>query len=211
LPIEQEAYNAILNDDVKFRAWIAEMYRQHPELFPAEMEHGFIFNGKRNHKKSNLIVRRIRFTGNLCYTIFPSFVIPYFMVLTKDVEHGLLLRKWNVPYEVLAIIFGHNAMFWYRLELSFWRYSIVGTTVKTAEIPVHLLADEHHEKLNGKKVYIATTVGEGCILGSELCESASGDDLQQGYGVFKDEALNVDANYPVELQVFFVNVCCFFA
>jgi hypothetical protein len=94
------------------------------------------------------------------------------MVLTKDVEHGLLLRKWNVPYEVLAIIFGHNPMFWFRLEMSFGHYSIVGTTVKTAKVPVHLLADEHNEKLNGKKVYIATTVGEGCILGRELCESA---------------------------------------
>ncbi|MDR1492217.1 MAG: hypothetical protein LBT05_05815 [Planctomycetaceae bacterium] len=75
----------------------------------------------------------------------------------------MLLRKWNVPYEVLAAIFGRNAMFWYRLERSFSRYSIVGTTVKTAQIPVNLLADEHHEKLVGKKVYIATTVGEGCL------------------------------------------------
>ncbi|MDR1493437.1 MAG: hypothetical protein LBT05_12045, partial [Planctomycetaceae bacterium] len=74
-----------------------------------------------------------------------SFVMPYSMALTEEVAFGLLLRKWNVPYEVIAAIFGRNAMFWYRLELSFSRYSIVGTTVKTAPVPVNLLADEHHE------------------------------------------------------------------
>jgi hypothetical protein len=175
-----------------------ENYRCHPELFPAEMEQGFTFHGKRNHQKRELVVRRIRFSRNLCYTILPSFVMPYSMALTEEVAFGLLLRQWNVPYEVLATIFGRNAMFWYRLELSFSRYSIVGTTVKTAPIPVNLLADEHHEKLVGQKVYIATTVGEGCLLGSELCESASGNDLQQGYEVFKNEALEVDAHYQPE-------------
>jgi hypothetical protein len=51
LPIEQEEYNAILDDNAKFRKWLADNHRQHPELFPAEMERGFIFNGKRSHKK----------------------------------------------------------------------------------------------------------------------------------------------------------------
>jgi hypothetical protein len=74
LPIEQEEYNA------KFRAWLGDNYRQHPELFPAEMERGFIFNGKRSHKKLELVVRRIRFSSKLCYTILPSFVMPYSMV-----------------------------------------------------------------------------------------------------------------------------------
>jgi hypothetical protein len=117
------------------------------------MEHGFTFNGKRNHPKRDLIIRRIRFSPNLCYTILPSFVMPYSMVLTKDVEHGFLLRQWNVSYEIIALIFGRDAMFWYRLELSFLRHSIVGTTVKTAPIPANLLAEEHHEKL-GKKKFI---------------------------------------------------------
>jgi hypothetical protein len=157
-----KGYNhMILDDKAKFREWLAENYRQHPELFPEEMEQGYRLNGKRTHQKLKLAVRRIRFSPNLCYTILPSFVMPYSMALTQEVEHGLWLRKWNVPYEVLADIFGHNAMFWYWLELSFRRYSIVGTTVKTTEIPVHLLADEHHKRLNGEKVYIATTVGEG--------------------------------------------------
>ncbi|MDR1141860.1 MAG: hypothetical protein LBL62_09225 [Planctomycetaceae bacterium] len=51
MPIEQEEYNAILDDNAKFRKWLADNHRQHPELFPAEMERGFIFNGKRSHKK----------------------------------------------------------------------------------------------------------------------------------------------------------------
>jgi hypothetical protein len=99
LPIEQEAYQMILNDAVKFRQWLMENYRCHPELFPTEMKHGFTFNGKRNHQKRELVVRRIRFSRDLCYTILPSFVMPYSMVLTEEVAFGLLLRQWNVPLE----------------------------------------------------------------------------------------------------------------
>jgi len=203
LPVGQEEYDIILHDPAKFRQWIGQNYEQHPELFSAEIKQGaqlksYILNGTRTDKKIGLVVRRIRFGKNVCYSIWPSFVMPYATALTKNVEHGLRLRKWNVPYEVLAEIFGHNAMFWYRLETSFGRYSIVGTTVKTAEIPTHLVADEHHEKLNGEKVYIATTVGAGCVLGAELSASASGEDLQKAYSVFKDEALAVDAEYAPE-------------
>jgi hypothetical protein len=68
-------------------------------------------------------------------------------------------------------------------------------TVKTVPIPINLLADEHHEKINGEKTYIATTVAEGCVLGAEVSPSASKGDLQKAYGVFKDEALAVEAEY----------------
>ena len=58
-------------------------------------------------------------------------------------------------------------MYWYRLECGLGRFSVVGTTVRQAELPEHLLADEHHQTLDGQKVYIATTVGAGCVLGAE--------------------------------------------
>jgi hypothetical protein len=195
LPISQEQYDSILNNHEEFHQWIAENYALHPELFPAEMKNGYKLNGTRTDAKIGLVVRRIRFGKNLCYSIWPSFAMPYGTALAKDVEHGLLLRKWNVPYEVLADIFGRNAMFWYRLETSFGRYSIVGTTIKATKIPTDLLADEKHEKLVGEKVYIATTVGAGCVLGAEFSSSASGDDLKKAYGVFKEEALAVEPEY----------------
>jgi len=68
------------------------------------------------------------------------------------------------------------------METQFGRKSIVATTIKTVKIPVDLLADEHHEKINSEKTYIATVVAEGCILGAEVSPTASQDDLQKAYG-----------------------------
>ena len=39
-------------------------------------------------------------------------------------------------------------MFWYRLETSLGRNSLVGTTVRNPDaLPQHLAADEHHAQL----------------------------------------------------------------
>ena len=74
----------------------------------------------------------------------------------------------------------------------------------TAKLPVHVLGDEHHEKRCGEKIYIVTTVASGCVLGAEVCSSASTEDLTKGYGAFKKEALELDTNYapkPIPLKV----------
>ena len=99
LPVSQKQYDSILLDPVKFRQWIRQNYERHPEIFPVEMKHGYILNDTRTDKKIGLVVRRIRFTANknVCCSIWPSFVMPYATALTKDVEHGLRFRKWNVP------------------------------------------------------------------------------------------------------------------
>ena len=84
---------------------------------------------------------------------------------------------------------------WYRMECGLGRFSVVGTTVRTATLPEHLLADEHHQVLDGQKVYIATTVGNGCCLGAEPAEAAGSDKLKVAYQVFKDEACDVSPKY----------------
>ena len=87
-------------------------------------------------------------------------------------------------------------MYWYRLEQSLGRFNLVGTTVKTPEVmPQELLADEKHTWRNGKKHYIAMTVAEDCILGSEMIDSACEDSLTQAYGVFAHEARSVKPDY----------------
>ena len=86
-------------------------------------------------------------------------------------------------------------MSWYRLECALGRASIVGTTVRHAELPKHLLADEHHQTRDGQKTYIATTVAEGCCLGAEPAPTAGTDDLKAAYGVFRDEAHDVAPKY----------------
>ena len=86
-------------------------------------------------------------------------------------------------------------MSWYRMECGLGRFSVVGTTVRAATLPEHLLADEHHQVLDGQKVYIATTVGNGCCLGAEPAEAAGTDELKVAYQVFKDEACDVSPKY----------------
>jgi len=72
---------------------------------------------------------------------------------------------------------------------AFGRCNIVGATVKNPEyLSKNLVADEKHTSLKGEKIYGATTVGGGCLLGSSVSQSAS----EEAYGKFADEAKNVD-------------------
>ena len=61
------------------------------------------------------------------------------------------LRKFGVKFWALAGVFGGDPMFWYRMECGLGRFSVVGTTVRTATLPEHLLADEHHQVLDGQE------------------------------------------------------------
>ena len=122
--------------------------------------------------------------------------MPYMTGFVKNIEKPLFLRKFAVPFWALSYCFGKNPMFWYRLEASIGRHSLLRTTIKSAEkLPQHLSADEKHTRLLGEKTYIATTAGSVCILGANVSESASGEDLQKAYSVFKEEAACVNPEY----------------
>ena len=196
LPIFEEQYHDIVECPECFRSeWLAPMYSAHPELFPKGFEQGYEMSGHYISKRLNLKIRRIKLRNGDQYQVRPAFALPMMTGRVQDVEPGLFLRQFNVPYWALARLYGRNISYWYRLETGLGRYSIVGTTVKTVPIPEHLLADEHHEKINGEKIYIATTVAEGCVLGAEVSPTASKEDLQKAYGVFKEEALAVEPKY----------------
>jgi hypothetical protein len=47
----------------------------------------------------------------------------------------------------------------------------------------------------GQRVYVATTVAAGCILGAELSPSAGTEDLQTAYGVFAQEVAQLNGEY----------------
>ena len=64
--------------------------------------------------------------------------------------------------------------------------------MRQADIPENLLADEHHQRRDGQKTYVATTVGGGCWLGAAVADIAGTDDLTEPYGTFRDEAENAD-------------------
>jgi hypothetical protein len=196
LPITQEQYDKIIDNPQAFREeWLDAFYADCPELFPPGFEKGYEMKGHYHSSRQNIIIRRIALRDGTKYQIRPAFVMPMMVARTAEVEAGLFLRKFGVPYWAIARVFGRNATFWYRLEISIGRNSLVGTTVKTVPVPKNLLADEKHEKIVGEKVYIATTVAEGVMLGAEISPTASTDDLQKAYGVFKTEAGEIEPEY----------------
>ena len=84
-------------------------------------------------------------------------------------------------------------MYWYRLHQGLGRFSIVGTTVKTAEhLPTDLVADEKHSWLKGQRVYIATTAGRDGMLGASVAPSASPPDVKQASGPFAHDATGLE-------------------
>jgi hypothetical protein len=195
LPIEQEQYEQIVRSPKQFRHWIDKNYRLHPEIFPASFTGKYKLHDHGTSEKTDVITRRIKLKKGEVWTVHPGFVMPYMTGYTEEVAKALYLRKYGVPYDGLVYVFGRDESYWYRLETQFGRKSIVATTVKTVEIPVDLLADEHHSKINGDKVAIATTVTHGVVLGAEVCSGFTKDELKEGYEVFVKEAKEVEPEY----------------
>jgi hypothetical protein len=202
IPIEREEYERILLDKDSFRAYLDTQIVQHPELFPSTISQGYKLHDilPPSKKMPDMRLRRIKVKAKLCdqevFAIAPSFVMPYMTGYADDVEKALFLRKFAVPYWALTYVFGRNDMYWERLELSIGRNSIVGTTVKQPDkLPQDVLADEKHTRLNGEKAYIATTVGDDCVLGASIALQADTENLTEAYGHFKVEAQDLVADY----------------
>jgi hypothetical protein len=56
--------------------------------------------------------------------------MPYMIGKTEEVEKGLYLRRYGVPYEGIAHVLGRNPMYWYNATQALGRISIVGSAVK---------------------------------------------------------------------------------
>ena len=199
---DKEHYQKCMEDAKIFRKFLNETYNRHPELFPAGFVKGYTLHSFiPSRKQKGFIMRRIQLNnikGDV-WQIRPSFMMPYMISETEEVEKALYLCRWGIPFEALVYVFGHNAMFWYNVYVSLGRNSIVGTTVKDPELlPVHLLADEKHTRLKGEKVYVTTTVSQGCILGVGLAENAGTAALTEGYRDFREEARRVAPDYRPE-------------
>jgi len=195
VPFSQEIYCAHIQDAKSFRKCIDKCVQSFPELFPPEISKGYRMKDIYYSKKQAIPIRRIDI-GGISHTIRPSFIMPYMTGVMSEIEKALFLRKFNVPFWALSHVFGKNPMYWYRIEQALGRNSIVGTTVRNPlDIPEDLGADEKHTWILGKKAYIATTVGNGCILGTSIARDAGEVALTKGYGVFKDEATCLNPGY----------------
>jgi hypothetical protein len=209
LPLDRETYDQIWDDPQAVRLLVEQLLNEHPELFPKSMAQGFTLCGKlpQSRKLAGVCLRRVRVaetdedghSTTQDFFLRPSFVLPSACGTVEDVEKGMLLLSYGVPPHVVQSCFGRNPMFWYRLETSLGRNSLVGTTVRDPQaLPQHLAADEHHARLCGADAYVAMTAGGGCVLGMALSDSASEVDLTAAYGRFRDEAGAVSADYAPE-------------
>lgn len=192
-----EHYAACVADPESFRQHLREVFGQHPELLPPSMSAGCVLHAKRWSLKPQVMLRRLERTATAAVFLGrPSFLMPSMVGRTEAVEKALSLRHWGVPFDALVYVFGRDAMYWYRAELALGRPAIVSSTVKQPEqLPGHVLADEKHTWALGQEVYVATTVGGGCILGATVTEAASADALEAAYGEFAQEACELSPTY----------------
>jgi hypothetical protein len=135
LPIaDEKEYSTLVKQTKAFRKYLDEQIKLHPELFPSEIAAGYRFHGFRTSAKLKMESRRIRLISNgEAYQLRPDFVMPYMIGKTEEVEKGLYLRRFGVPYEAIAYVMGKDPMYWYRASLALGRPSLVGTTVKDGE------------------------------------------------------------------------------
>lgn len=198
LPFFQDEYNRVIKNSKEFRDAIDQKAQCYPQVLPGGFQEGYRMKDIRYSERMKIHTRRIVVDG-VTYTIQPSFIMPYMTGMVDDVEKPLFLRKFGVPFWALAYCYGRNPMYWWRQEASLGRFSIVGTTIQDSNLlPRHIASDEKHTWLGGEKIYCATTVAEGCILGACLTGSAGQEDLENAYGVFKQEAQTLNPNYCPE-------------
>lgn len=197
LPGSEDDYPRIVESPTDFRHGIDQTFQAAPELFPSDFQHGYTLKDRRWSKRLQLRVRRVRLNATKeVFSVRPSHAMPYMTARTDEVEEPLFLRACGAPFWASARAFGQNPMYGYRLELALGRNRIVGTTLRKAELPERVLADEHHQPRDGVKNDIATAVGDGRGLGAALAQTAGVEDLKAAYGVFKQGAPNVRSDYP---------------
>jgi hypothetical protein len=198
VPFASEAqYQRCIEDVVQYRTYLTSVSTEHPELFPQAWAQGYTFHDCYRSRKQGVGLRRIKLRATAeVFTLRPSFLLPYCIARTEEVEKALSLRQWGVPFDALAYVFGRTAMFWSRAWLSLGRPNLVGTTVKSAaQMPQDLVADEKITWLAGEEVVVPTTVGGGCGLGIRVAAQATSAELQNTYGEFKAEAAAVFPAY----------------
>ena len=116
LPIRCNEYQQIASEPKRFRCWLDEMIVEYPNLFPAEIEQGYLLHDylPESVKLPGIRFRRIKLTAKdesgkqLLLTIGSSDVMPYMTGYTDEVEKALFLRRFGVPFWALTYVFGHN-------------------------------------------------------------------------------------------------------
>jgi len=200
VPFESEAHYPEGEADVaKYRAYLTTLHPQHPELFPQALGEGDTCPDRYQSRKQQGVLRRIKLKATQrVFILRPSFVMPYLIARTEEVEKALVWRQWGVPFTALAYVFGRDARCWYRAWRSFGRPTLVGTTVTPqAQRPQDVVADEKGTWLDGEEVVVPPTGGGNGVLGSRVAPAATTASGKAADGACVTEAQAVFADYQV--------------
>lgn len=204
LPISLQEYQEQMATPKTARECIDAHQQMYPHLFPPLIKNGYQLHGSIKSKKMEGVeFQRIRIMETIneqsklvAYQIRSCDILSYNRGTVAEVEYPLLLMQLGVPTWIIVLGYGRDEMYWYRTFRSFGHYSLVGTTVQDpTKMPEDVGGDEKHTHRNGEKAYIATTVGENCILGVSVSNTADQAGLKRAYGEFKAEATDLDPNY----------------
>ena len=198
LPSSESEYQSVIDNATAYRAWVDNHYEQFPQLFPSAMSSGYRLHDIRLSKKQEDLPRRrikLKSTG-ACYTIQPSFMLPYMVGTTEEAAKALFLRKHGLSYDGITYILGKDDMYWQRIELSLSRMNIVGTTLQdSSNLPKDIASDEKHTKHLGEKSYACITATADCILGASISQKADTEGLKEAYEEFKQDSQAIDPTY----------------
>ncbi len=83
-----------MEDHKKMRKFLNDTYGRFPEIFPEKFNQGFTFHDFTTSEKQNgFRMRRIRLRNREVYQIRPSFMMPYMVAETADIEKAVYLRR----------------------------------------------------------------------------------------------------------------------
>lgn len=89
IPCSAQEYEQAIDDPVKFRALLDRHIQATPELFPTEVDRGYRMKDVYSSRKMTCKLRRIELRNLDCYSIRPSFLMPYLAGRTEAVQAPL--------------------------------------------------------------------------------------------------------------------------
>jgi hypothetical protein len=199
LPISEKEYSLLMSDRKIYIIRLSQYADKYPDLFPNDWySAGYGVHDLRTSKKTGVshYVVRNKQHRKITYDIQPNFVMPYMSAYSKDVSFGLLLILYGVPFWLVALGLGKNAMYWYRLFTHLGRFNLLATTIHdSSKLPKDICIDEKISYWANQEVYACMTVGGDCILGMGVSQKEDESSLSKAYGIFKQQAQALIADY----------------
>ena len=93
IPCSQQQYEQIVADPLLFREFLDRQIRVSPELFPPGIGTGYRMKDTYTSRKTGWKLRRIELRNLDCYSIRPSFLMPYLSGRTEDVQAPLFFAS----------------------------------------------------------------------------------------------------------------------